>query len=58
MVLNGFKSRMFQIKSKGSGILNTDHSKLKILLRKKMLRRLPTALVQVKTGNNSEEFIK
>ena len=33
-VLNAFKSKIFRTKSKGSGILNTDHSKLKILTLK------------------------
>ena len=34
MVLNGFKSKIFLTKSEGSGILNTSHSKLKILMPK------------------------
>ena len=38
------------------GILNPDHSKLKILSPKQMLQRLPIALAQVKAGNNSESF--
>ena len=38
IVLNGFKSRIFSIKSKGSGLLNTDHYKLKILTPKQMLQ--------------------
>ena len=42
------------MKSKGSGILNPDHSKLKILTPKQILKRLPIALAQVKAGNNSE----
>ena len=37
MVLNAFKSKIFSIKSKSSGILNIDHSKLKILTPKQML---------------------
>ena len=53
MVLNGFKSEIFSIKSKGSGLLNTHHSKLKILTLKEMLQRLPIALTLVKAGNNS-----
>ena len=57
MVLNGFKSKMFSIKSKGSGLLNTDHSKLKILTPKQMLQRLTTALAQLKAGNNSENLL-
>ena len=31
MLLDGFESKIFSIKSSGSGILNTDRSKLKIL---------------------------
>ena len=57
MVLNGFKSKIFSIKSKGSGLLNTDRSKLKILTPKQMLQRLPIALAQVKAGNNSENLL-
>ena len=55
MVLNGFKSRIFLIKSTGSGL--TDHSKLKVLTPKQMLQRLPIALAQVKAGNNSENLL-
>ena len=57
MVLNAFRSKIFLIKSKGSGILNTNHSKLKILTPKQMLKRLPIALAQVKAGNNSENLL-
>ena len=57
MVLNAFKSKIFLLKSKGSGILNTNHSKLKILTPKQMLKRLPIALAQVKAGNNSENLL-
>ena len=57
MVLNGFKSKIFLTKSKGSGILNANHSKLKILTLKQMLKRLPIALAQVKSGNNSENLL-
>ena len=57
MLLDGFDSRIFLIKSKGSGILNTDRSKLKILTPKQMLQRLPIALAQVKAGNNSENLL-
>ena len=56
-VLNAFKSKIFPIKSKGSGLLNTDRSKLKILTPKQMLQRLPIALAQVKAGNNSENLL-
>ena len=57
IVLNAFESKIFSIKSKGSSLLNTDHSKLKILTFKQMLQRLPIALAQVKTGNNSEKLL-
>ena len=53
-VLDAFESKIFSTKSKGAGILNPDHSKLKILTPKQMLQRLPIALAQVKAGNNSE----
>ena len=54
MVFNGFKSKAFSIKSKGSGPLN---SKLKILTPKQMIQRLPIALAQGKAGNNSENLL-
>ena len=57
MVLNGFKSKIFLTKSKRSGILNINHSKLKILTPKQMIKRLPIALAQVKAGNNSENLL-
>ena len=44
-------------KSKGSGILNLDHSRPKVLTPKQMLQRLPIALAQVKAGNNSESLL-
>ena len=56
-VLNGIKSKIFLTKSKGSGILNTNHSKLKLITPKQMLKRLPIALAQVKAGNNSENLL-
>ena len=34
MVLNGFKSKIFLVKSTGTGLFNTDNSKLKILTLK------------------------
>ena len=43
-VFNAFSSKIFLIKSKGSGLLNTDRSKLKILTSKQMFQRLPIAL--------------
>ena len=57
MVLNGFKSKIFLTKSKGSRILNTNYSKLKILTPKQMLKRLPIDLAQVKAGNNSDNLL-
>ena len=56
-ILDAFESKTFSIKSKGSGILNPDHSKLKILSPKQTLQRLPIALVQVKAGNNSKSLL-
>ena len=56
-IIDTFESKIFSIKSKASGILNPDHSKLKILTPKQMLQRLPTALAQVKAGNNSESLL-
>ena len=54
MVVNGFKSKIFLIKCKGSALLN---SKLKILTQKQMLQRLSIALAQVKAGNNPENLL-
>ena len=53
-ILDAFESKIFLTKSKGSGVLNPDYSKLKLLTPKQMLQRLPIALGQVKAGNNSE----
>ena len=57
VVLNGFKSKIFLKKSTGTGILNTDNSKLKILTSKQMLQRLPIPLAQVKADDNSENLL-
>ena len=56
-ILDAFESKVFSIKSKGTGILNPNHSKLKVLTPKQMLQRLPIALAQVKAGNNSETLL-
>ena len=56
-VLDASESKIFSIKSKGSGILNLDHSRLIELTPKQMLQRLPIALAQVKAGNNSESLL-
>ena len=55
--LDAFESKLFLTKSRGSGILNPDHSKLKVITSKQMLQRLPIALAQVKAGNNSESLL-
>ena len=57
LVLNGFKSKIFLTKSIGSGILNTNQFKLKILTPKQMLQRLPIALAQAQAGNNSQNLL-
>ena len=57
MVLNGFKSKIFLTKSIGTGLFNTDNSKLKILTPKQMLQRLPITLAQVKAGKNSQNLL-
>ena len=56
-ILDAFESKIFLTKSRGAGILNSDHSKLKILSPKQMLQRLPIALAQVKAANNSESLL-
>ena len=56
-VLDAFESKIFLTKPKGAGILNPDHSKLKILTHKQMLQRLTIALAQVKTENNSKSLL-
>ena len=56
-VLKAFESKIFLIKSQGSGILNTIHSKLKILTPKQMLQRLSIALAQVQARNKSQNFL-
>ena len=44
-------------KFEGAGILNPDHSKLKVVTPKQMLQTLQIALAQVKAGNNSESLL-
>ena len=56
-VFNAFKSKIFLLKSESSGILNNDHSKLKILTPKQMFQRLSVAIAQVKASNNSESLL-
>ena len=55
--LDAFESKIFLTKSKGAGILDLDHSRLKVLTPKQMLQRLRIALAQVKAGNNSESLL-
>ena len=56
-ILGDLDIKMFLVKSKGTGFLNFNRSKLKILTPKQMLQRLPIALAQVKAGNNSESLL-
>ena len=56
-VLNAFDSKIFPIKTKGSGYLESKSSNFKILTPKQMLQRLPIALAQIKAGNNSESVL-
>ena len=58
-VLNSFDSKIFPIKTEATGFSDkvSDHSNLKILTPKKILERLSISLVQVKTGNASENLL-
>ena len=56
-VLNAFDSKIFPIKTKGTGCLESESSSFKILTPNQMLKRLPIALAQVKAGNNSESLL-
>ena len=58
MVLTAFKSGIFQMSKKsqeGEGV--NEGERIKILTPNQMLKRLPIALAQVKTGNNSESLL-
>ena len=57
-IIDAFESKIFSIKSKGAGILSSDHSKLKVLTPKQMLQRLKIPYAQVKAGNNAESLLK
>ena len=50
-ILNAFRTKIFSIKEKQG-------KRLKILVPKQMLQRLPIALVQVKAGTTSENLMK
>ena len=56
-VLNAFASKIFPIKTKGTGYLESKPSSFKILTPNQMLKRLPIALAQIKAGNNSESLL-
>ena len=56
-VLNAFDSKIFPIKTKGTGYLESEPFSFKILTPNQMLKRLPIALAQVKAGNNSESLL-
>ena len=56
-ILDTFESKIILTKSKGSDILNLDHSRLTVLTPKQMLQRFSIALAQVKAGNNSESLL-
>ena len=49
-VLDAFESKIFSIKSKGTGYLDSEHSNLKTLTSKQMLQRLPIVSAQIKAG--------
>ena len=58
MVINAFKSGIFQVSKESQEDEESQEGKgLKILTPNQMLKRLPIALAQVKTGNNSESLL-
>ena len=64
MVLTAFKSGIFQVskesqEGKGANEMSRVNAseRLKILTPNQMLKRLPIALAQVKTGNNSDSLL-
>ena len=56
-VLNAFDSKLFPIKTNGSGYLESKPSYFNILTPKQMLQRLPIALAQIKAGSNSKSLL-
>ena len=56
-VLNAFGSKIFPIKTTGTGYLESKPSSFKILTPNQMLKRLPIALARVKAGGNSESLL-
>ena len=55
-VLNAFYSKIFPIKTKGTGYLESEPS-IKISTPNQMLKRLSIALAQIKASNNSESLL-
>ena len=56
-VIKAFNSKIFPIKTKGTGYLKYKPSSFKILTPNQMLKRLAIALGQIKAGNNSESLL-
>ena len=58
-VLHAFESKKFPIKNEGTHFSEkvSDHSNIKILTPQQKPQRLPIALVQVKTGNTTENLL-
>ena len=55
-ILNAFDSKIFPIKTKGLGYLDSKPN-FKILAPKQMLQGLPIALAQINACNNSESLL-
>ena len=56
-VFNAFDSKVFPIKTKGPGHLESKPSNFEILTPNQILQRLPKALAQIKAANNSESLL-
>ena len=56
-VINAFNSKIFPIKTKSTGYLESKSSSFKILTPNQMLKRLPIALTKIKAGNNLESLL-
>ena len=56
-VINAFNDKIFPIKTKGTGYLESKPSCFKILTPNQMLKRLTIALAQIKAGTNSESLL-
>ena len=55
--INAFNSKIFPIKTKGTGYLESKTSSFKILTPNQMLKRLPIALAQISADNNSKNLL-